>query len=364
MKKSRLAILAPRFGIVDRGVETFTREFVEYLSGDFDIEVISRARVRGVRKVWAVGESNKILQTIFRLHPKLAKIFSKFYLTPADIEMLTFSICCLPRLLFGRYDLLFPQNGVWGVIVCRLVRLIKGTPFIYRSAGGFESQIVRQRPNVYVATTPETASKIENYRSETRVVIIPNGVDVKKFQISNSAKLNLEKSVFVCAGALIPQKRIDLAICAVAKLKSGSLLVLGDGPMKGELNDLGEKLLGSMRFLIKSVSYNQMPSYLRACDVFTLPSLGEPFGIVYLEAMACGLPVVAPIDANRRFIIGRAGVLTNIEDINEYSKVLFDVSRKKWGNIPRNQAMKFSWNKIARQYKKLFQTFLRSSITS
>ena len=355
-KRPKIAVLVPRFGIVERGAENFTREFVEYLSPDFEIEIFSRASGRGVKKIWAVGESTRFLQFIYNLNPAFKKVLDKFYLTPVDFEMLTFSIACLPHLLFGKYDLLFPGNGVWGAIVSRTIRFLRGIPYIYRSAGGFEPQIVRQRPSVYVATTPETADKIKKYSRDTKVVIIPNGVNTNKFSPKvKSAYLNLQKPIFVCACALIPQKKVDLAIRAVARLKKGSLLVLGGGLFYDELMGLGKKFLGSRRFLIKSVSHSLMPSYLRAGDVFTLPSLGEPFGNVYLEAMACGLSVVASWDANRKFIIGQAGVLCDVENIEEYSKTLFKVSRKKWGSLPRQQAMKFSWDKVAKEYKKLLQ---------
>ena len=95
-------------------------------------------------------------------------------------------------------------------------------------------------------------------------------------------------------------------------------------------------------------------------ELFTLPSWGrEAFGIVYVEAMASGLPVVAPNDPPRREIIGDAGIFVNdVNDQQNYGDAIQKALSKKWGDIPRKQAEKFSWDKIAAQYEKLFKQLL------
>ena len=81
--------------------------------------------------------------------------------------------------------------------------------------------------------------------------------------------------------------------------------------------------------------------------MFTLPSwIRESFGIVYVEAMACGLAVVAPDDLPRREIIGKAGILTDVFDEEKYAKALEDALNRDWGQIPVKQAEKFSWDLI------------------
>nr|AIA89301.1 Glycos_transf_1 [uncultured Nostoc sp.] len=73
-------------------------------------------------------------------------------------------------------------------------------------------------------------------------------------------------------------------------------------------------------------------------DVFALPSLGEPFGIVYVEAMAAGLPVVAPDDNIRREIIGEAGILCNCKIAKEFANAL-DRAMNKSGGFASEQAI-------------------------
>lgn len=360
--KPRVAILVPRFGLVDRGVETFTKELFTRLGEDFDITIFSQVKTtEETKKVFCLSESTKILQWLYRLNPCLRKKLDKYFLNPVSIEMLTFSIFALPNLLLGNYDLIFPQNGVWGAIACRLIRVIKKTPFICRSAGGKEPPIVRQKPDVYIATNPQVYDWIKSYSAEAKVVLIPLGVDLEKFSPEvEPVKLELERPIYLCVAALIPAKRTELAIKAISKLKKGSLLVIVDGPLKERITRLGKRVLGAGRFLIKKVPYKKIPHFYTAADVFTLPSRDEPFGVVYLEAMASGLPVVAPDDRSRRYIVGSGGFLCGVEDLEEYSRVLKKVAGLDFGNKPRKQAEKFSWEKVAKEYRRLFGNILKS----
>jgi glycosyltransferase involved in cell wall biosynthesis len=192
-----------------------------------------------------------------------------------------------------------------------------------------------------------------------RTVQIPNGVDLEKFgRKVKPAKVALPRPVILCVAALEAGKRIDLTIRAVAGLKKGSLLVAGDGADKEKLLALGEKMLPG-RFRILQAPHERTPAYYAAADLFTMvPVPCEAFGIVYLEAMAAGLPVVAPDDPIRREIVGRGGLYVNPESTEEYSRALDEALRVRWGDVPRRQAEKFSWDKIAVNYERLFRALI------
>ena len=103
-----------------------------------------------------------------------------------------------------------------------------------------------------------------------------------------------------------------------------------------------------------------MPNFYTAADVFTLPSMDEPFGIVYLEAMASGLPIVAPNDRSRRYIVGQAGILCNVKRLGEYSQALERAADLDFAGRSRAQAEKFSWETVANHYRKELTKLLRS----
>ncbi len=135
-----------------------------------------------------------------------------------------------------------------------------------------------------------------------RIHVIPNGVDPEKFErqplgtIQNRpSQGNRHTVLFV--GRLVKEKGVSTLLQAIKDLKTqGSqtnLIVIGDGPMREDLSrealDLG--IDGNVRFTGFVDSSTLVSSY-RSSDVCVLPSLHEPFGMVALEAMAAGTPII------------------------------------------------------------------------
>ena len=129
-----------------------------------------------------------------------------------------------------------------------------------------------------------------------------------------------------------------------------SLLVCGDGPDRPYFQALGEELLGSDRFGIETFPFDQMPQVYRCADIFTLPSIDEPFGQAYIQAMACGLPVVATDDEIRRDIVGNAGILCDVTQIDIYADAIAQVLNSNLQVAARENARRFSWDAIAKSY--------------
>lgn len=361
--KPKICFFIPRLGITDRGAEVVVYELAKRFINDFEVTVIvrkSKSKSRlltnlkrsgvSVKKVRCIAAKSWFPRVLYGIRP-LKKYLDKYHLNPDGIEMLTFSIAAFPRIILGRADLLFPANGVWGALVCRLIRLVKSTPFVYTAHGGIEPAIALQKPDIYFALNRNIERWYKEYFPKLKVVFLPNGVDLKRFKPKgNKAKVNLERPIYIDVAAFIPVKRLDLTIKAVAKLKKGSLIMLGDGPMKKDLLQLAEKELGSGRFLHKSVANYDMPAYYRSADIFTLAAKGEPSSLVCMEALASNLPVVVNDEELLRFLVGKAGILINVENLGKYSEALDKASRQNFGTHPLKQASKFSWENISKQY--------------
>jgi len=71
-----------------------------------------------------------------------------------------------------------------------------------------------------------------------------------------------------------------------------------------------------------------------------------------LEALACNMPIVTHDDENRRWSIGEAGILVDVTDVNKFAKALYDASNTDWGDIPRKQAERFSWERTVDKYER------------
>jgi glycosyltransferase involved in cell wall biosynthesis len=151
--------------------------------------------------------------------------------------------------------------------------------------------------------------------------------------------------------ASIPSKRLETTIKAV-EAANASLLIVGSGYLEEHLDRMGKKLLGQ-RYRRIQLPHSKMPAAYRAADIFTLCSdHSEAFGIVYLEALASGLPVVATDDASRREIVGPSGFyVKNPDETEEYaSAIKRAISFKQTKNLI-TQAEKYSWEEISSLYE-------------
>ncbi|MFI5528104.1 glycosyltransferase family 4 protein [Kitasatospora sp. NPDC051853] len=144
-----------------------------------------------------------------------------------------------------------------------------------------------------------------------RMVQLPPGVDERTFRPDSGgdavrAALGLtDRPVVVCVSRLVPRKGQDTLIAALPQIlrdvPDAVLLIVGDGPYRGELEKLAERtgVAESVRFT-GAVPWSELPAHYGAGDVFAMPCRTrrggldvEGLGIVYLEASATGLPVVA-----------------------------------------------------------------------
>ncbi|MFC8226258.1 glycosyltransferase [Streptomyces sp. NPDC057287] len=138
-----------------------------------------------------------------------------------------------------------------------------------------------------------------------RIHTVPNGIDVAAFRFdaarrrSTRALLGLPEPAFVVGGVgrLVPGKRFDVLIRAVAALPGAWLVLAGDGPEKASLRALAARLgaAGRVRFLGECGAPGAapgIPEVLSAVDTFVSASREESFGLAVVEALAAGLPVV------------------------------------------------------------------------
>ncbi len=315
----RIAFLSRYQGSVNRGVETVVTELSARLARQHKVVIFAGAQSDNMKNVTG-GEFDIVI--------------------PMNGRMQSFNTC-LNRWR-GRYKVvILGESGI-------------GRDEIWNIAAA--------RPDVFVALTDYMAKWAKKWAWGSRVVKIPNGVDVQKFSPQGmKLELGLPFPVVLSVGALTWYKHHEKTIEAMSRLGSGSLLIVGSGPEEEKLRELGKRKVGS-NFRLVNFNYESMPQVYRSANVFTLPSWDrEAFGVVYLEAMASNLPVVAPDDFARQEIVGGAGILTNVDDPVIFAGALRSAVDKQWGNLPLRQAAKFSWDKIAAEYASCFENLLENS---
>ncbi len=167
---------------------------------------------------------------------------------------------------------------------------------------GIEREIGARCAGVIATCREEVGELAEMGVPEDRVAVIPCGVDLVHFHPIGPSEVRGERHRIVAAGRLVPRKGLDTAVKALEDLPDTELVIAG-GPAEGPVEDdpearrlrrVAEESGVADRVLMPGlVSHEAMPAQLRSADAVVCTPWYEPFGIVPLEAMACGVPVVA-----------------------------------------------------------------------
>ena len=362
---AKIAFLSFYSGFLERGVETYVYELATRLAKKHVVTVFQGGKSHNWYSTTKITPHKfKVidLKSLNKIPQGSGGFLRKFYLDWWSLKILIFSLKATFKITRGRYDLVIPMNGGWQTVIYRLLSKFRNFKILISAQAGIgrdDGWNLFWKPDIFVALTKAEEKWANRFAPEVKTVLIPNGVDLFKFNPKVSPKkLTLKTPIVVCAAALDSYKRVDLTIKAVAKSQNLSLLLLGDGDSRGNIDALGKRLLGS-RYLRLLVPHSEIPGYFRAGLVFSLASKTEAFGTSYIEAMACNLPIVATYDSSRQEIIGDAGILTNPEDVDQYAKDLMLAASANYHNRPYNQALKFSWNKIAERYEKVIASLLK-----
>ena len=202
------------------------------------------------------------------------------------------------------------------------------------------------------------------------VDVVPNAVDIERFHPRNEGKHIRDKyvkeneSLALFVGRLVPHKGIGILIRAIKNTQNGKLLIVGDGPYLPWLKKLAKKLNIEERIVfVGPISDYWLPAYYAATDVVILPSTSrlEAFGIVGLEAMATGKPLIlSDIPGVRDVISNEEGFIVeplDPEAIKESIEKIWNSPEmaKQMGRKGRERVERlFSWEKVSKDIEKIF----------
>jgi glycosyltransferase involved in cell wall biosynthesis len=358
----KIAILSFYSGYWERGAETWAHQLANYLSRGNEIWIVQGGPVDKSKDL----KNYKVFSTNTAVNWKISELQGTFlrriFLDYRSLKIAFFTIKILKFLWRQKFDIVIPTNGGWQSAFMRIFTWFNHKKMVvvgHSGIGWDDRNNLWCFPDCFVALSTHAKNWAKKVNPIVRVEYIPNGVDLGKFTPQGRRiDLGLTRPIVLSVGALEAGKRIDLVIRAVAKLKDFSLCVVGDGVLRKELEKLGKELLGE-RFKIIKVGFEKMPLVYRSCDVFvsaTAPYYS--FEMVLLEALASGLPVVVNDDPIRKEIVGNAGILVDPTDIDSYAQAIQRALNIDWEGKPRKQAEKFSWEKVAEKYEKIFKELI------
>jgi len=166
--------------------------------------------------------------------------------------------------------------------------------YIHRFLQGVDKIIVNN-PQII-----ENSDFLRHYKSKCEVIPIGINLDwtITKLESEDRSKVRTDSDnnlMILFVGRLVIYKGIEYLIEAMKSVENGSLVIIGSGPLEKSLKKLIIELnLESRIKMIPEVDEETLHKYYKACDIFVLPSINEAeaFGIVQIEAMACGKPLI------------------------------------------------------------------------
>ena len=239
-----------------------------------------------------------------------------------------------------------------------------------------EKEIIATADCIIASTQEEKNNLVNLYGSQpAKVRVIPAGVDLNFFRPIDKEKarqeLHLEEygRVLLFAGRIQPIKGLDLLLHALTYLPNGRstrLLVVGGNAGNADemvrLNSLVSELdIGSKVAFIGAVEHEKMPVFYNAADICVIPSYHESFGLVAVEALASGTPVVASRVGGLATIVkdGETGYLVDKRSPEHLAIYLCQLMgdnelRESMARAARPSVMQYGWSSTAYQTLKVY----------
>jgi D-inositol-3-phosphate glycosyltransferase len=276
-----------------------------------------------------------------------------------------------------------------GVMKRRVARLPGEAEGEYRIQG--EKEVLELADRIIAATPAELAQLQWLYQTDIhKVVVIPPGVDLSRFYPIPSDEAREFIGVPPCertllyVGRIEPLKGIDTLIQAIALMRANGgfsqplfcLTVIGGDPdlSPGTTSDEMARLkaicdqygLGDLVIFLGQRGQDTLPYYYSAAEAVVVPSHYESFGMVALEAMACGTPVVASQVGGLAFLVqdGVTGFTVPFDEPQALADrlstlILNPELRRKLGEQAADFAQEYSWDKIAARIVKVYTELLK-----
>ncbi len=298
-------------------------------------------------------------------------------------EAIIFSIKLFPHLIRGRFDVIdvsaFPYFSCFTV---KLISLLRRTPMIitwhevwgdywyeYMGWRGFFGKqvehLVSKLTNSSIAVSSLTKKNLVSLGvNSENIRIVLNGIDLKKIA-------DIQPSPYECdlifVGRLIKEKNVDVLIEAVGIVKEAlpgvKCHIIGDGPEKERLLGLAAEpgLTGNVTFF-GFLGYEEIIARIKSSKVLVLPSSREGFGIVVIEAFACGVPVITvkgERNAASLLVNEKTGLVVNLDagELGDAVCTLIanDALRERMRWAAKDVAKDYDWDMIALQLSYLYE---------
>lgn len=246
-------------------------------------------------------------------------------------------------------------------------------PFVDKKWGIAISEVLNAADAV-TTVSESNRTEMRTLGIQKTVDIIPNGVNGRLFRPLKQLKCRKELGIqpkakmLLSAGNLAPVKGHAYLIKAmknvIEKQPQSILYIIGEGSLKKKLQRLINKEdLADKVHLVGRKPHKEIAKWMNAADLFVLPSSKESFGVVQIEALACGTPVVATRNGGSEQIIaeGETGFLCKPEDPQSLFRCIAKALAGNWDSkVLADYSKRYEIEKTGKKYLNLYENLLQS----
>ncbi|WP_339749323.1 glycosyltransferase [uncultured Rubinisphaera sp.] len=231
-----------------------------------------------------------------------------------------------------------------------------------------------ERCDLKFAASPQQAQRLEEYGVSGKIDVVPLGIDLQLFQPSHRSEelrqqygIQADEKLLIYGGRLVNEKNVPLLIKAYKKLShslKARLLILGEGPLRDELQTMASDLPG-----VDILPYESDPpryaALLASADVYVTAGPHETFGLSVIEAQASGLPVVG-VDAGalKERVVEGTGYLSPVNDASTFAENIEkaihhqqELSEQAYSHV----VTQYSWTRTFNQLIEIYEKELKTS---
>ena len=361
----KVALLCPTVGQTRRGYERFITDLFDLLKADVDITLFKGAG--------ASGPAEKVVPHIKRTGLLSRPFPHRFRYARSHLEFASFAIAMFPHLQRGGFDLVHfidPLMGRWLRSSRRLASRRFGLLFTngFTNGAPVPDHCSRWADHIHCVTPSALQETEEAGIPRERLTMLPPGVAPQRFvtpldrdELRRRFDVPSDAFVILAITSLNRQhKRVDYLIEEVSRLEGNFLLWL-DGSLHPDgdatLLQLASARLGT-RFRHTHVPSDRVGELFKLADVMVSAALYETFGMALVEAMCCGLPVVAHDSPHFRWLVGSAEHLEDMRSTGNLAARLAQLMRRPVGLRnpidPSDVVRRFGWGQLKAGYLEMY----------
>jgi glycosyltransferase involved in cell wall biosynthesis len=281
-----------------------------------------------------------------------------------------------PRILYEEDEIRGFYREVQQLEVFARARALLGLRTMHATSKPLDKLAARSASAITTLSRFVAARIRETYGCDARVV--NPGVDLRTFHPNIEGDVVRRRfgignaPLLLTVSRLWPAKNIGTALMAfrivVEELPDAMYVIVGEGPSAQTLEGLAFRLgIGHRVKFVCDAEVESLAEFYGACDVFVFPALGEPWGLVALEAMASGKPVVAANDGGLPEMINdkHDGILVRPRDPRSYAQAILCLLNDRslaeaMGARAAITAKAYTWERMARSYSEIYDQLLQS----